>query len=138
MPQHLDNLFPSVLNRAENGASSHTLIDMNFDEYDKEQREELRRQVLRREAEVLQQKEKARFDEEFKKVNRRELAKWRDEELAAWQAGFPSDSAQFILAQFEWNRRLTADQVKAAHWAAWIGLAGVILGAVLARLLEKL
>jgi hypothetical protein len=127
-----------VLNRGNNGASGHTLIDMNFDEYEKEQREEMRQRELRRETEVLQQKEKARCDVEFKKVNRRALANWPDEKLAAWQAGFPSDSPQFILAQFEWNRRLTADQVKAAHWAAWIGLAGVIVGAVLARLLEKL
>ena len=106
---------------------------MNSDEFFREDREQARR----RDELEAHNKEKARFDKEFEKVNRRELAGWPDEKLAVWQAKFPSESPQFILAQFEWNRRLTADQVKAARWAAWIGLAGVIVGAVLSRILEK-
>ena len=122
---------------------------MNADEYNEKMREEFRRSCAEREAEEREQarrgqekfvhdQEKARFEKEFEKVNRRELASWPDEKLAAWQARFPSESPQFILAQFEWSRRLTADQIKAARWAAWIGLAGVIVGAVLTRILEKL
>ena len=81
--------------------------------------------------------EKARHAQEFSKINRRELAGRTDEDLAAWQAKYPPDSAQFILAQYEWSRRLTADQIKAARWAAVIGVAGVILGALLTKVLEK-
>jgi hypothetical protein len=103
---------------------------MNHDDISREAREH--------EMRFRHEQEKARFDKEFEKVNRRELAGWPDEKLAAWQAKFPAESPQFILAQFEWSRRLTADQIKAARWAAWIGLAGVILGAVLSRILEKL
>ena len=97
------------------------------------------RQHAEREHEKFQhERAKAHLDQEFAKVNRRELANWPDQRLAAWQAQFPPESAQFILAQFEWNRRLAADQIKAARWAAWIGLVGVIVGAVLTRILEKL
>ncbi|MGA2246353.1 MAG: hypothetical protein ABSH48_15255 [Verrucomicrobiota bacterium] len=100
--------------------------------------EEALRRREREDEKLLQEEAKARYDQQFEKVNRRELAGWPDEKLAAWQAKFPSESPQFILAQFEWNRRLTADQVKAARWASWIGLAGVIVGALLTRILEKL
>jgi hypothetical protein len=108
------------------------------EEFFKEMRQEQRERAMRWEEKSLHAEEKARFDKEFEKVNRRELASWPDEKLAAWQAKFPSESPQFILAQFEWSRRLTADQVKAARWAAWIGLGGVIVGALLSRFLEKL
>ena len=74
---------------------------------------------------------------EFAKINRRELAGWRDEQLAAWQAKYPSDSAQFILAQYEWSRRLTVSQIRAARWAAVVGVVAVILGALLTKVLEK-
>ena len=106
---------------------------MNDDDFFKEAREQARRGQEK----FIHEQAKARFDKEFEKVNRRELASWPDEKLAAWQAKFPSESPQFILAQFEWSRRLTADQIKAARWAAWIGLAGVIVGAVLSRVSEK-
>ena len=108
---------------------------MSFnDEIFKEDRERVRRlQDLE-----SQNQAKARHEKEFETVNRREVAAWPDEKLAAWQAKFPSESPQFILAQYEWSRRLTSDQIKAARWAAWVGLGGVIVGAVLARLLEKI
>jgi hypothetical protein len=110
---------------------------MNDDELFRVAREEARDQARRVGEQFIHDEEKARFNQEFEKVNRRELAGWPDEKLAAWQAKYPPESPQFILAQFEWSRRLTADQIKAARWAAWIGLAGVIVGAVLSRLLEK-
>jgi hypothetical protein len=113
-------------------------LSMNADEFFKEAREDQRERQMRSEERSLHAQEKARFDKEFEKVNRRELAGWPDEKLAAWQAKFPSESPQFILAQFEWSRRLTADQIKAARWTTWIGLAGVIVGAALSRILEKL
>jgi hypothetical protein len=76
-------------------------------------------------------------ERQFIDVDRRVLAKMPDKDLATWQAKFPSDSPQFILAQFEWQRRLTADQIKTMRWAALIGLAGIILGVLLTKVLEK-
>jgi hypothetical protein len=108
------------------------------DDFFKDQMAANRERLLRAEEKSIHAYEKAAFEKEFEKVNRRELANWPDEKLAAWQAKYPSESPQFLLAQFEWNRRLTADQIKAARWAAWIGLAGVIVGALLTRILEKI
>jgi hypothetical protein len=107
---------------------------MNLDDIAREDRERTRHA----EEKFFQEQDHARLEKEFEKVNRRELAGWPDEKLAAWQGKFPAESPQFILAQYEWNRRLTAEQIKAARWAVWVGLAGVILGAVLSRVLEKL
>jgi uncharacterized membrane protein YcjF (UPF0283 family) len=112
---------------------------MSFnDEIFKEERERFRRLEEIESQNRAKAQAKARYEKEFETVNRREVAAWPDEKLAAWQARFPCESPQFILAQYEWSRRLTADQIKAARWAAWVGLGGVILGAVLARILEKI
>jgi predicted oxidoreductase len=79
---------------------------------------------------------------EFAKINRRELAGWRDEVLAAWQAKYPPDSPQFILAQYEWSRRLTADQIRAtltsARQTAWFGIWGAAIGAAVGAFLTLL
>jgi hypothetical protein len=87
-------------------------------------------------------KRKAIREREFTDVDRRELARMADKELAAWQAGFPSDSPQFILAQYEWQRRLIADQIRAtvfsARWQAWFGVFAAIIGALLTLLIEFL
>lgn len=82
-------------------------------------------------------KEKSVRERQFIDVDRRELARMPDKDLAAWQAKFPSDSPQFILAQYEWHRRITADQIKTMRWAALIGLGGIILGVLLTKVLEK-
>jgi hypothetical protein len=65
--------------------------------------------------------------EEFDGLNRRALSRMKDKTLAEWQAKYPPESPQFILAQYEWNRRLTADQNK----IIWTVLIGVILGYLL-------
>jgi hypothetical protein len=77
---------------------------------------------------------------EYDKIDRIWLAKLSDKDLASWQSDHPADSPQYILAQFEWSRRLTADQIsatiKAARGQAWIGIAGVIIGVLLSLLLR--
>jgi hypothetical protein len=78
-----------------------------------------------------------RLKEEFANLGSDQLAKLPDKDLAAWQAGYPPNSAQQILAQFEWNRRLTVQQVRSTRWAALIGLAGVVLGFVLDWLFRR-
>lgn len=81
--------------------------------------------------------ERSRIEREFETVERRKLTSMSDKDLAAWQAKYPPDSPQCILASFEWQRRLTAEQIKATRFSTWIGviatLAGVFLGWLLAK-----
>lgn len=78
--------------------------------------------------------------EAFESFDRRELSKMDDKALAVWQSMFDPDQPQWRLAEYEWQRRLTADQIsatmKAARGQAYIGIAGVIIGALLALLLR--
>ena len=67
----------------------------------------------------------------FKNVDPAELAAMDNKALAAWQSQYDSDSPQFLLATYEWQRRLTVQQVKAMRFAAYVSLAGVALGALL-------
>ena len=79
-------------------------------------------------------REKHRTD--FQKESmQRKLAAMTEDELALWQGGFPADSPQHILVQHEWNRRLTAEQVKATRFSARITLLATILGTVLGAVL---
>jgi hypothetical protein len=73
--------------------------------------------------------------EDFLGIDRRAIAKMPDKELALWQSDFPVESPQFILASYEWQRRLIVDQVKAVRWAAWLSVFGVITGIILGALL---
>jgi|ERR1035441_5893145 hypothetical protein len=72
---------------------------------------------------------------ELEKLDRRELVKMSDVALAKWQSGFASDEAQWRLAEHEWQRRITAEQIaatmKAARGQAWFGIAGLFIGALL-------
>ena len=75
--------------------------------------------------------------EQLATVCAKDLAHMSETELAAWQSQYPSQSPQATLASFEWQRRLTAMQIRSARFAAWLGLVGVVLGAVLAVLVTK-
>jgi DNA topoisomerase VI subunit B len=79
---------------------------------------------------------KVHLKEEFDRLGSDQLAKLTSKALASWQSNYPPNSPQQILAQFEWNRRLTEKQVQSARFAAWVGLIGVVVGAVLAWLLS--
>ncbi|HEU4852087.1 MAG TPA: hypothetical protein VFT37_08030 [Telluria sp.] len=70
------------------------------------------------------------------------LAEMTDDELAAWQAAWRPGVAQYILAEKEWQRRMLAHEFGlnrrlaeyAAKWqrfAAYIGVAGTVVGAIL-------
>ena len=61
----------------------------------------------------------------------RKLSAMTEDELALWQDEYPADSPQYILVQHEWNRRLTAEQVKATRYSAIIALYATILGTLL-------
>lgn len=84
------------------------------------------------------ERERHGLEHKFGEVDRRTLARMSDKDLALWQSQYPQDSPQFILGQCEWNRRLTADQIKATRWAAWLGIAGVIIGLLFSKLLDLL
>ena len=75
--------------------------------------------------------------EELANVCAKDLAHMSETELAAWQSKYPNSSPQATLAAFEWQRRLTAMQVKSARFAAWLGLLGVIVGGLLAYAVTK-
>jgi hypothetical protein len=79
-----------------------------------------------------------RHVEEFKKFDRREITKMDDTALAKWQSDFFTDEPQWRIAEHEWQRRVTIEQLKAARWQAYFGIAGVVIGVILTRLLELL
>jgi len=76
------------------------------------------------------------WQKEVAKIDCRAMAKWTDPELAAWQANSPSESPQYRVAEHEWQRRLLADQIKAARWNTLFGVLGALGGVVLGRLLR--
>jgi hypothetical protein len=80
-------------------------------------------------------REQCRSD--FQALDRRELSRMDDKRLADWQARYPRESAQYILADHEWQRRLTAQQVAATRFTAWIGICGVVVGGFLGWLLAS-
>lgn len=79
-----------------------------------------------------------RHSEEFETFDRRELSKMDDKALAKWQSGYEEDEPQWRLAEHEWQRRITADQIaatmRAARGQAWFGIAGLFIGALLTLL----
>ena len=72
-----------------------------------------------------------RLRQELTKASAKDLSRLTEAELATWQSRYPNASPQATLATYEWQRRLTAMQIKSARFAAWLGLLGVVLGALL-------
>lgn len=77
------------------------------------------------------------IEQGFKDSDPNVISKLSDKELATFQSQHSERSRQFIIADYEWQRRLTVRQVRATTHAAWIGvlstLSGVILGYMLKR-----
>ena len=63
-----------------------------------------------------------------------ELRALSREGLACWQVGFQRDSADFLLAEKEWERRNTKELAFWQRMSAWIGVAGAVVGALIAVL----
>jgi ABC-type dipeptide/oligopeptide/nickel transport system permease subunit len=68
-------------------------------------------------------------------MDSRILAKIPDDYLAKLQAGVGPQTAQYICAQQEWQRRLTVRQVHGALWASVIGVVGTIVGTIVGIIL---
>ena len=70
--------------------------------------------------------------EEFAKLDRLDLFKWSEKDLAAWQSRHETDEPGWRLAECEWQRRTTKEVVSAtlfaARWQAYFGIAGVVIG----------
>jgi len=69
----------------------------------------------------------AQAEKDFTELDRRALSKMADKELAAWQSKYLPESAQFILADHEWSRRLTVAQVSGMRVNM---LLGALIGAL--------
>ena len=86
------------------------------------------------------------FTEGFLGIDAARLADMPDVDLAKWQSGYPADSAHYVLAEREWQRRMIQHQLtiqykleeevaKVNRWwgmgAAIIGVVGTLAGAAL-------
>ena len=70
------------------------------------------------------------YRNEFADFNCSVLPKMTNKELAAWQAQFPMDSPQHIIAVQEWNRRATDEQIKRGRYTAFITAGASIIAAL--------
>ena len=75
-----------------------------------------------------EEKQIKEFDRAF--AERGKVSCMSDEDLASWQAGHKQGSADYILADQEWQSRRIAKQIRAVRWAAIIGIVGAIASAV--------
>ncbi len=58
-------------------------------------------------------RERMKHIHDLEKLDRRELTIMSDVALAKWQSGFATDEAQWRLAEYEWQRRITSEQIAA-------------------------
>ena len=86
---------------------------------------------------LLAVRQKERMMVEFADMPDHKLLGMSPKELAAWQAKHPSDSAQYLLATHEWNRRLIVAQVRWMKFSVIIGFIGVIVGVLLTSWLQS-
>jgi hypothetical protein len=78
--------------------------------------------------------------EAFKSLDRRGLSVMDDPTLAKWQSDFKPNEPEWRLAEYEWQRRLTVEQIRAtvsaARWQAWFGIAAAVVGALLTLVVQ--
>jgi hypothetical protein len=80
---------------------------------------------------VLDKMRADQIKKEFERVDVVRVARFSDKELAAWQFEQQPGTPHYILADHEWQRRLTVQQIRAAYRTAWIGVVGTLLGTLL-------
>jgi hypothetical protein len=96
--------------------------------------ESLRQRVHQLEDQLKEKQAREKRFAEFSEIDTVFVSSLSDKELAGWQAQYPADSPQFIIANHEWQRRLNFEQIRANRHSAYIGLLGVILGVILTSL----
>ncbi|QOH80989.1 hypothetical protein IHE26_06925 [Plesiomonas shigelloides] len=93
--------------------------------------EYLRQRVHQLEDRLKEKQAREKRFAEFSEIDTVFVSSLSDKDLAGWQAQYPADSPQFIIANHEWQRRLNLEQIRANRHSAYIGLLGVILGVIL-------
>lgn len=88
--------------------------------------------------EVIKEFGQAEMREEFKRVDRKTLLNMPDSELALWQSEYSPEAPHYILAEFEWQRRLNHEQIKVTKFSAWLGLIGALAGVILGFTLSQI
>ncbi|MEH6731673.1 MAG: hypothetical protein V7726_13985 [Pseudoalteromonas distincta] len=83
--------------------------------------ESLRQKVHQLEDRLLEKQAKEKRFAEFSDIDTVFVASLSNKDLAGWQAQYPTDSPQFIIANHEWQRRLNLEQIKANRFTAYIG-----------------
>jgi hypothetical protein len=84
--------------------------------------------------------------EDFKTLDRREIFRMQDKPLAEWQSKFRPEDPQWKLAEYEWQRRLTFEQIRtslnvgkqSAIFAVIASVAGSIIGVILTLVVQEL
>ena len=84
---------------------------------------------------VIGQVHTARVKKDFGELDVVRMAGFSNKELAAWQFEHQPGTPQYIIADHEWQRRLTMQQVRTSYRTAWIGVAGTLLGTALGTLI---
>jgi hypothetical protein len=95
---------------------------------------------------LLAKTPEAQHKDEFKNFDRRELFRMPDKMLAEWQSKHQTHEPQWRLAEHEWQRRLTAEQIRAslivgkqsALFAVIASIVGAVVGSVLTLLVQGL
>lgn len=87
---------------------------------------------------VLNKLHTDKVKKDFEQVDVVRIAGLSDKELAAWQFEHQPGTPQYILADHEWQRRLTIQQVRAAYRTAWIGVVGTLLGTLFGWMLATI
>lgn len=95
---------------------------------------QVHKQLERAAEEARAMAEKMALESAFADFDFDTLPKMTSKDLAAWQAKYPMNSPQYIIASQEWNRRALVDQINATKWSAIMGLVGVIIGVILTAL----
>ena len=98
------------------------LLSIFMDEYPENVLKPLRRSVLKAELESITPKS---------------LSKKSDPELAFWQSEFKQNSPQYRMAEQEWQRRLIISQLHGVRFAAYLGILGTLLGAIVGHVLTR-
>ena len=76
----------------------------------------------------MDQMSRDRDKRDFEALDRNEVCRMDDKQLATWQSSYQAGSAQWLLAEHEWQRRLTERQIAAARSANWRSVIGGIAG----------
>lgn len=85
-----------------------------------------------------EKQKKEQLQTEFTNFDCGTLSTMTNKDLAKWQAAYPPDSPQYIIATQEWDRRAHEKQKMSNRQAALIGFAGAIIGAVITALIAWL